>query len=125
MLEVGCGTGEYTKYVAKMFKDSKITALDISPGMIKIAREKCKDAKNVKFVCKSAYKTNLRKESFDVIFCFYTLHHLKIPQAAKEIERLLNSKGIVFFCEPNILNPIVYIIKSVKYIKEKISDTPD
>jgi hypothetical protein len=30
-----------------------------------------------------------------------------------------------FFYEPNILNPAVYIIKTIPYLKEKSGDSPD
>ena len=45
ILEIGCGTGNYTLLLRKKFKGSAIKAIDISDAMIKIAREKMADAK--------------------------------------------------------------------------------
>jgi len=39
ILEVGCGTGNYTKILLK--RGYEVTALDISEDMLKIAEEKC------------------------------------------------------------------------------------
>ena len=34
ILEIGCGTGEYTKFLAQRLPESKIVSLDISKNMI-------------------------------------------------------------------------------------------
>ncbi len=39
IFEIGCGTGLYTKYLRKKFTESRITAVDISEGMIAMARK--------------------------------------------------------------------------------------
>lgn len=125
ILEVGCGTGEYTKKIAMKFPHSTIVAMDISPEIIKVARKKCKNLKNIKFVVGSAYKTKYPKDRFDVVCGFYVLHHLEVDKFRTECNRLLKKNGIGFFYEPNILNPLVYIIKSNKVIKKRIGDSPD
>jgi len=125
ILEIGCGTGAYTALVARKLKGRKITAIDISPGIIKVAKNKTKNLKNISYKVKSAYDTGLKNDSIDVIFGFYVLHHLVIEKAVKEINRILKPGGLVFFCEPNILNPLVYIIKSNKYLKERAGDSLD
>lgn len=123
MLELGCGTGEYTKKVARLFPKSKIIGLDISEQTVSIAKMKCKENENVSFVVKSAYHSGFPKESFDVIFGFYVLHHLSILKFRKEMFRILKSGGVAFFYEPNLINPAVYLIKSNKYLKEKVGDS--
>jgi len=125
ILEIGCGTGEYTVKIAKKFPKAKIIGLDISPEILEVAKEKCKNCKNVKFISQTAYDTQFAKNSFDVIVGFYILHHINIPKFSKEAFRILKPTGVMFFYEPNILNPIVYLIKSNKYVKEMIGDTPD
>ncbi len=44
ILEIGCGTGNYTAILRQKFKIAKIKAVDISGKMIEIARNKVKDA---------------------------------------------------------------------------------
>lgn len=125
ILELGCGTGEYSREIAKAFPESDITCLDISPGILKIARQKCRDSKNVHFVLGSAFSTNFRKKQFDVICGFYVLHHLDIRRTIREIKRILKGGGVAYFYEPNILNPIVFLVKSSGFLKARVGDSPD
>lgn len=124
ILEIGCGTGEYTKHISKLFPSSTITAIDISPQIIEVAKKKCGNLKNVKFLVESAYKTNFSDNKFDVVLGFYILHHLKIESVRSEIQRVLKKDGLMIFVEPNILNPVVYLIKSNKYLKKMVGDSP-
>ncbi|NQT32406.1 MAG: malonyl-ACP O-methyltransferase BioC [Candidatus Omnitrophica bacterium] len=49
ILELGCGTGSYTKLLERRYEDAAITALDISGSMVDVARKKAGD-KRVEFV---------------------------------------------------------------------------
>jgi ubiquinone/menaquinone biosynthesis C-methylase UbiE len=125
ILEVGCGTGEYTRLLSLMFPHNKILALDISKQMIEVAKRKCKGRKNISFLIGSAYDTKLKDKSIDILCSFYTLHHLDVKEFSSEVQRLLRTSGLAFFCEPNILNPIVYLIKSSRYLKSVVGDSAD
>ena len=125
ILEIGCGTGEYTKRIAKLLPQASITGLDISKNIVKVAKRKCKKVNNTSFVVRGAYKTTYPQSSFDVVCGFYVLHHLDINKTKKEILRILKPGGVLFFYEPNILNPVVYLIKSNKTLKRMVGDSPD
>jgi len=45
ILEIGCGTGNYTSILKGIFKDASIKAIDISWPMVKAARQKLKEEK--------------------------------------------------------------------------------
>lgn len=122
-LEVGCGTGAYTSIVSKKTK-SKIVATDISPRIIKVASKK-NSMKNVSYKIASAYKLPYKDSHFDLVFGFYILHHLDQQLALNECLRVLRPGGILYFCEPNILNPVVFTIKNIPYIKKKVGDSPN
>lgn len=123
ILEIGCGTGEYTKLLAINFPKSKIYAFDISKEMIKEAKKKCKGMTNVRFFVDNAYKTKI-KMKFDFIVGFYVFHHLNLPEVMKEVSSLLISGGRLMMFEPNILNPIVFLIKKTKILKRIVGDSP-
>lgn len=125
ILDIGCGTGEYTKLLSKAFPKAQIIGLDISPKMIALAKVKCKNCKNVKFEVGTAYNIKKSRNSFDLVCGFYVLHHLEIKPVVREVERIIKPGGFVFFCEPNILNPVVYLIKSSKKLKEMVGDSTD
>ena len=94
--------------------------------MIKVAKEKCKKYKNVNFCVESAYEMkSIRTNSIDAVIGFYILHHLDIKTVYKEINRVLKQKGKVYFYEPNILNPVVFLIKSIPFLKKKAGDSKD
>ncbi len=125
IVELGCGTGEYTKLIAEMYPNSSILAIDISEDILNVAQRKCKRNKNVKFLTKSAYHTSIKPNSIDLVCGFYFLHHVDLKKISKESFRILKKGGINFFYEPNILNPLVYLIKSNKILKRIFGDSPD
>ena len=124
ILEIGCGTGEYTAKVAKLLPEAKIVAIDISEEILKVAKLKCNKQSNISFMHKSVYETKMKANSFDFIFGFYILHHLDVSRFRDEAIRLLKPGGMLFFYEPNILNPVVYMIKKNKYLKKMVGDSP-
>ncbi len=50
ILELGCGTGEYTKRIAKLLPQASVTGLDISKGIVKVAKKKCNKNKNASYL---------------------------------------------------------------------------
>ncbi len=125
ILEFGCGTGVYTREVSKRLPLSKIEAIDISINIIDVARKASKKYKNIKYRVASIFDTGLKAGSVDIIFGFYVLHHLDQRRTVKEITRILKPGGIVFFYEPNLLNPWVFIVKSTPFIKKIMGDSPE
>lgn len=125
ILDLGCGTGEYTKKIAERLPGSKIVGLDISDKMIDVAKKKCQKYKNISLYTGNAYSTKFKNNSYDVICGFYFLHHVSLNKIRDEIYRLLKPGGTVFFYEPNILNPCVYLIKSSRVLKKMVGDTPE
>lgn len=125
ILEIGAGTGEYTQQLAQLFPKSEIVAIDISPKILKVAKEKCKKFDNVSFKVASVYDLPYKKDHFDIVCGFYILHHVDLKTSLKEIYRVLKTKGLAIFYEPNILNPLVFIIKNNSWLKKKVGDSPE
>ncbi|MHC1709882.1 MAG: class I SAM-dependent methyltransferase [Methanomassiliicoccales archaeon] len=50
-LDIGCGTGSLTAMLAS--KCSSVLGLDISPGMLSVAKERCSGLRNVELLCQS------------------------------------------------------------------------
>ncbi len=65
ILEIGCGTGNYTRLLRERFKDSSIKALDISRRMIEVAKEKFPEGK-IDFILVDAEEVNIN-DKFDLI----------------------------------------------------------
>lgn len=49
MLDIGCGTGVLTERFAR--SGANVIGLDISPGMLSLARQRCSGLENAVFVC--------------------------------------------------------------------------
>jgi SAM-dependent methyltransferase len=122
VLEIGCGTGLFTKELVKT--GHTIVAIDISDALIRKAEKRIASA-NVHFISGNAYNTDFPLEHFDFIVGSSSLHHLDVEKALKEFFRILKPGGKIFFTEPNMLNPQVALIKNVPFLKRKSGDSPD
>jgi ubiquinone/menaquinone biosynthesis C-methylase UbiE len=122
VLEVGCGTGYFTKELVKT--NARITAIDISPDLLEIAESSVK-SKNVLFKVENAYSLNFGDNSFDSIIGSSVLHHLEIDRALREFYRTLKPGGWLYFTEPNMLNPQLILQKNIRLIKRKMGESPD
>ena len=96
ILEIGCGTGHFTRYFATFLRFSRRRAcglpsavgLDISPAMLKEARKRDAD-KGIPYFMGDALRLPFSDESFDVVAFITTLEFLKDPQQAlKEAGRV-------------------------------------
>jgi ubiquinone/menaquinone biosynthesis C-methylase UbiE len=122
VLELGCGTAYLTRQLART--GATITAIDISPELLVIAREQCHEV-NVRFEIGNAHALNYASNSFDAVVGSSVLHHLVIERALGELHRVLRSRGAIRFTEPNMLNPQIAIQKNVPAVKRRLGDSPD
>jgi ubiquinone/menaquinone biosynthesis C-methylase UbiE len=106
VLEVGCGSGAYTTYVARAVgPEGTVYALDIQPGMLeqlkkKLTRQENADIRNIRPVEASAYDIPLEDSSLDLAYTIAVLQ--EIPDRAKslaEIRRVLRPGGIMAVTE--------------------------
>lgn len=122
VLELGCGTGYFTREL--MDTGAKITAIDISPDLLEVARSEIQ-AGNVEFIVDNAYEMSFEDETFDHVIGSSVLHHLEINQALAEIYRVLKPGGRIAFTEPNMMNPQIAMQKNIPVLKRKMGDSPD
>ena len=96
ILEIGCGTGNYTKLLREKFPKARIKAIDISGEMIKIAKEKLGN-EGIEFIIADAENLKLEK-SFDLISSnasFQWFENLEADLA--RYKEALNKGGSVLF----------------------------
>lgn len=122
VLELGCGTGLFTRDFAAT--GAAITAVDISPELLAIARGQV-GAANVTFVEGNAYAMTFPPGAFDRVVGSSVLHHLEVDRALRECFRVLRAGGEVAFTDPNMLNPQIAVQKNVPWIKKRMGDSPD
>ena len=92
VVEFGCGTGYFTRTIAK--NAEHVTATDVSPKMIKVAKAKLKDLPNVTFRVENCKKISFPPDTFDAALMANVLHTLDDPlKALKECHRVLKKGG--------------------------------
>lgn len=96
VLEVGCGTGNMTKWIAKQLGcNGHLTAVDISHEQVKIAQENCSESNNVTFITSSIFDVKKEKQ-FDLVYSRFLIMHLQNPlEGLQHLTRLLKPNGIL------------------------------
>ena len=103
-LDFGCGVGRLTRALAPEFDECY--GVDISPEMIRLARELNADRANCRFVVNAAPDLSLfESDTFDFVIAFLVLQHLRGGEQAalgyvREFLRVTRPGGLVVFQLP-------------------------
>lgn len=117
VLELGCGSGTFSKIFAE--SGISLTALDLSPDMVALARRNLVSTKVT--VLQESFEDYEPSEPLDGVIGSSILHHLELERTLKKIYRILNPGGIMSFAEPNMLNPQVYLERRFRKFFSHIS----
>lgn len=99
ILEIGIGSGACLKYYKK---DSDLTGIDFSTGMLNLAKEKAinLELKNIKLLEMDIENMNFKNETFDSIFSSCVFCTIPNPKKGiKEVYRVLKVGGKAVFIE--------------------------
>src|SRR5579875_1122211 len=113
VLDLGCGTGSLTLHLADAGA-AQVTGLDLSPGSIAFATARAarfRPQAPVEFLAAGAEATGLPDRAFDLVAGRFVLHHLDVPAAAAELDRLLAPGGRGVFIETSGLNPVTILLR--------------
>src|SRR5262245_1233234 len=92
LAEFGCGTGFYTRALAT--KADRVTATDIAPGMLAVAKERI-NTPNVTFQLEDCQATSFSDEAFDTAFISLLIHFTEPAKALAEMHRILKPRGLL------------------------------
>lgn len=96
VLEIGCGTGNYTRFLLEKFNDANIIAIDKSKKMIEIAKKKL-NGKNLEFIVADAEDIEL-EEKFDLITSNAAFQWFKdLERALSKYKNILIEDGVISF----------------------------
>jgi len=121
VLDVGCATGYLGQKLEK--RGAKVSGIDISTSVIKLARKvltraEVVDLNNQKIPCP--------KSSFDIVIASEVIEHLMNPfDVIKEISRVLRKDGDFIITTPNLLywgNRLKFLIGEFSYTKSGVFD---
>ncbi|WP_190815124.1 class I SAM-dependent methyltransferase [Saccharopolyspora pogona] len=93
-LEIGCGIGRLTPTLAA--QAARVTALDMTPGMLDEAKTSCSELSNVEFELARAEDLPWHGRKFDVAVSVWVLMHVLDEAALAEICRSISHSSRYF-----------------------------
>jgi ubiquinone/menaquinone biosynthesis C-methylase UbiE len=103
-LEIGSGTGYFSLNLLQLGVIERLTATDISPGMLsRLSATAEALGLEAETVATEAEELPFEDESFDIVFGHAVLHHIPdLDRAFAEFRRVLRPGGMIAFCgEPS------------------------
>ncbi len=120
-LDLGCGTGWAVRFVSNLTNgNGKFWGIDISNGMIEMAKINSHGFENVKFLKANAEELPFDNEYFDDIICTNSFHHYLHPdKVLTEIFRVLKINGKVYILDVTSDDYFISWINRIVKKKEK------
>jgi ubiquinone/menaquinone biosynthesis C-methylase UbiE len=98
LIELGCGTGFYTKVLAA--NASHIMATDLSDEMLTVARTQLRDLQNVTVAKADSEATAFPDGKFDSVFMANLIHVIENPSTTlREANRILKDGGLLLILD--------------------------
>ena len=90
ILDIACGTGEFTRIILEENPQQQITGVDISESMLEGEQNKLASYSNLSLHYGSVTSLPFDNDSFDLIICANAFHYFEKPQLAlAEMKRVL------------------------------------
>ena len=116
-LEIGCGTGAFARLMAK--RAGRVLALDLSPQMIQIARERSGEYANIDFRVANVLEWKFPAGQFDCVASIATLHHLPMEEMLTKMKGVLKANGTLLVLDlfqgeglPDVLRSALAVLVS-------------
>ncbi|MDA7880150.1 malonyl-ACP O-methyltransferase BioC [Mariniblastus sp.] len=116
LVDLGCGTGWPLQQLARSCK-YEMTAIDLAPGMIKIARQK---TPQINFICCDLESTPLPDDFANVVFSNAAIQWCNTAKALTEISRIAKPKANLLL---STFGPSTFVEISSAW--EEIGDSSD
>jgi tRNA (cmo5U34)-methyltransferase len=109
VLELGCGSGNLSLFIAHLFPNARLTLVDLSPEMLVQAKAKLSAHLNrVTFQQANFLEVDLPENGFDWTVSSFALHHLPDPEKQvvyKHIHQWLQPGGILRIADGTAILP--------------------
>jgi len=125
VVELGCGTGAFSQYLLEQHPSLRLHGVDISVKAASVAAERLQIYPHAVFQQGSALALEYGDGSVDAVIGCSILHHLPMPEALTEAFRVLRPSGMLWFSEPNMMNPQILLEKNIRFIGKMLQNTED
>jgi SAM-dependent methyltransferase len=101
IFDFGCGDGTLSVVMARL--GGRVTAVDISPELLEVARQRAAVdgvAERIDFLERDLVESPLPPNTFDVAVCNLVLHHVDLRAVVPLIVASLRPGGTAIFAEP-------------------------
>jgi len=127
ILIAGCGTGQHSIVTAARFKNSKVTAIDLSLSSLAYAKRKTKELgiQNIEYIQADLLDLEKLNSKFDIIESMGVLHHMRDPlEGWKVLTKCLKSGGLMKIGLYSELarKPVVDFRKNINSTKKPLSN---
>jgi len=96
-LDVGCGIGTFSRLLAA--RADRVVGLDLSPEMIRCARERAAAFLNIDYQVADVLETDLPSAAFDCIASIATLHHMALEPVLMKLKAALKPGGTLLILD--------------------------
>ena len=95
VLDLACGTGDFTAALLRQFPDARVTGVDLTPEMLAIARQKLAGSSDVTFCTGDAQDlAAFADATFDLVVCAFGFRNFPDKEKAlAACHRVLKSEG--------------------------------
>jgi len=98
IVDVGCGTGHASRALKRLYPRARVIALDIAPGMLRVAGRQLGWLRRFARVCADAAHMPLADASVDLLYSNLMLQWCNDPDAVlAEFRRVLKPHGLLTF----------------------------
>ncbi len=98
VIEFGCGTGYFTKILAK--NSRHIIASDLSDEMLEVAKSKLKEFKNITVKKADCEDASFKSEKFNTVVMVNVIHFIRNPfKSLQENYRILKNNGLLLLVD--------------------------
>ena len=116
-LDVACGTGDVAFRLHELFPKTHVTGIDLSAGMLKIAKEKLadmdvEDQHHITFIEGDSLKMPFPDETFDLVTVAYGVRNFeRLEDGYREMHRVMKPRGVI--CVIELSEPSNGLIKGL------------
>ena len=115
VLDIATGTGDFALLAARMLRPQRLIGVDISEGMMQIARRKASPTPTVTFQKEDCMSLSFADNSFDAVTAAFGIRNFQnLEQGLREMCRVLKPGGHLSIIE--LTTPVAFPMKQLFWI---------